>query len=235
MTTDRTTLPQIVEICCPSPEAAFCAYRMGADRIELCSDLEKDGLTPSHEDILSVGKAVITGERPMRMNVLIRPREGDFVYSEGEKREILEDIEFCASSGVVESVVIGALTREGDIDIPFCKEALSLARSLGLGVTFHRAIDHCRDILSATAQVLGLGVDRILSSGGAPTAWEGKRNLCMATYISSKVKTIVMPGSGVTPENVAPLLDFTLAREVHGSRISLIQAVSDYYNGRYVL
>lgn len=226
MTTDRTTLPQIVEICCPSPEAAFCAYRMGADRIELCSDLEKDGLTPSHEDILSVGKAVITGERPMRMNVLIRPREGDFVYSEGEKREILEDIEFCASSGVVESVVIGALTREGDIDIPFCKEALSLARSLGLGVTFHRAIDHCRDILSATAQVLGLGVDRILSSGGKPTAWEGRETLRAMVRLSSLAGSggRIMAGSGVKASNVLEIVRFTGVREVHGSRTEILPA-----------
>ena len=222
----------LVEICCPSREAAFAAIEAGADRLELCTNLEVGGTTPSREDIIEVVGAA--SSRGIPVNVLIRPREGDFVYSPEELKAMKEDIVWCGRNGVF-GVVVGVLDQRGDIDLPSTRELLNLARVHRLSFTFHRAIDETWDYMESVKALLRLHPDRILSSGGAPTAWEGKRNLCMATYIASKVKTIVMPGSGVTPENVAPLLDFTLAREVHGSRISLIQAVSDYYNGRYVL
>ena len=124
----------IIEICCDGIEAAKKAVEAGAKRIELCSDLSIGGITPPYfeiEEAAKLGTAV---------NVLVRPRGGDFVYNEVEIEKMLREIAYCGGAGV-NGVVIGALTPEGKIDVPLCREFVSMARSYGLEITFHRAID----------------------------------------------------------------------------------------------
>ena len=125
----------IIEICCDGIEAAKKAVEAGAKRIELCSDLSIGGITPPYSEIEEAAAKLGTA-----VNVLVRPRGGDFVYNEAEIEKMLREIAFCGGAGV-NGVVIGALTTEGKIDVPLCREFVSMARSYGLEITFHRAID----------------------------------------------------------------------------------------------
>ena len=208
-----------VEIWSPGAEAALKAQEMGADRVELCRELSTGGLTPSYDEIIRAGESL-----HIDLNVLIRPRAGDFVYSPEEVTAMLEQIRFCGESGLVNGVVIGALTPSGKVDIPVCGRLVEEARKHSLSVTFHRAIDEPGDILSRFKDVLGLGVDRVLSSGGAVTAEEGIPVLLEMVRLSAG-RVSVMPGCGVTPENAVKILHNTLAHEIHGSRMGIIAAV----------
>lgn len=203
----------LVEICCDGLEAARVAVGAGADRIELCSDLACGGLTPPH-DILD--EAVTLG---VPVNVLIRPREGDFVYSDSEIHHILFNIAYCGNVGV-NGVVIGALTDDGRVDMDLCKDIVDLARSYGLSITFHRAIDRTADIMEALDDVLSLGVDRILTSGGAESAIEGRETIKKMVRRAGD-RAIILAGAGITPENAAELIKNTGVKEIHGSRVSL--------------
>ena len=230
----------LVEICCGSVEAASEAFRLGARRIELCDDLPCGGVTPRREVILrclSLRQSISANsmaDGPI-VHVLIRPRPGDFVYSDAELDTMLSDIEFCASAGV-DGVVIGALHADGTVDTGSCSRMISLARSLCLSVTFHRAIDSSRNPLEALEDIIPLGADRILTSGGAPTAPEGIAVICnMIRTANGRIG--IMPGSGITPENAPVLLaavhaaygdvyagnpDATPIIEIHGSRPGLL-------------
>lgn len=203
----------LVEICCDGLEAAMAAVGARADRIELCADLSCGGLTPPHEVLDS---AVTLG---VPVNVLIRPREGDFVYSDSEIHHILFNVAYCGNVGV-NGVVIGALTDDGMVDMPLCKDIVDMARSYGLSVTFHRAIDRTVDIMSALDDVLSLGVDRVLTSGGAESAIEGRETIKQMVQRAGD-RAVILAGAGVTPENAADLIKFTGVKEIHGSRVGL--------------
>ncbi len=203
----------LVEICCDGLEAARVAVGAGADRIELCTDLACGGITPPHEIL---DEAVTLG---VPVNVLIRPREGDFVYNDSEIHHILFNIAYCGNVGV-NGVVIGALTDDGRVDIPLCKDIVDLARSYGLSITFHRAIDCTADIMEALDDVLSLGVDRILTSGGAESAPEGKEIIKKMVKRAGN-KAIILAGAGITPENATELIEYTGVKEIHGSRTGL--------------
>lgn len=203
----------LVEICCDGLEAARVAVGAGADRIELCTDLACGGITPPHEIL---DEAVTLG---VPVNVLIRPREGDFVYNDSEIHHILFNIAYCGNVGV-NGVVTGALTDDGRVDIPLCKDIVDLARSYGLSITFHRAIDCTADIMEALDDVLSLGVDRILTSGGAESAPEGKEIIKKMVKRAGN-KAIILAGAGITPENATELIEYTGVKEIHGSRTGL--------------
>ena len=209
----------IIEICCPSAEAAFSAEKARANRIELCRNLETGGLTPSEGDIMKVANIL-----DIPVNVLIRPREGNFVYNEEEVSQMLKSIYFCGITGAVNGVVIGALTEDGNVDVDACRKMIAQAREFRMEVTFHRAIDEPGDIFARLQDVINLGVDRVLSSGGSPTAEEGAETLAEMVKLSGK-RVSVMPGCGVTPENASRILDITKAHEIHGSRIGIIDVL----------
>ncbi|MBQ8071067.1 MAG: copper homeostasis protein CutC [Bacteroidales bacterium] len=208
-----------IEICCPSAEAAFAAEKARANRIELCRNLETGGLTPSEGDIMKVANIL-----DIPVNVLIRPREGTFVYNEEEVFQMLKSIYFCGITGAVNGVVIGALTEDGNVDVDACRKMIAQAREFRMEVTFHRAIDEPGDIFARLQDVINLGVDRVLSSGGAPTAEQGAETLAEMVKLSGK-RVSVMPGCGVTPENASRILDITKAHEIHGSRIGIIDVL----------
>lgn len=205
----------LVEICCDGIAAARRAVWRGAERIELCHDLSCGGITPAYTEIygaLSLGRPV---------NVLVRPRGGNFVYSDAEVEKMSREIACCGEIGL-NGVVLGALTPEGAVDMDVCRDLIALARSYELSVTFHRAIDEAADIFSALAQVLELGVDRVLTSGGASGAFEG-RGVIAEMVRRACGRCIVMPGGGVTAENAEALVECTGASEIHGSRTELLE------------
>ena len=208
-----------IEICCPSADAAFAAQKAKAGRIELCRNLETGGLTPSNADIMEVANCL-----DIPVGVLIRPREGNFVYTQAEVEQMLASIKFCGITGAVSRVVIGALNEDGSVNLPTCRRLISLAREFRMMVTFHRAIDEPGDIFGRLEDVISLGVDCVLSSGGAPTAEEGIDTLARMVDFAGK-RTDIMPGCGVTPENAVRILEKTRARIIHGSRVSIIKAI----------
>ena len=158
-----------IETCCTTLEEAVAAEARGASRIELCADLSVGGLTPPRELISEV-----VSRLSIPVNVLIRPSAGDFVYDEADLQQMISDMEYCKSVGVA-GIVVGVLTPEGNIDIAAMRRLVAAARPLP--VTFHRAFDVCtEDPFTALDKIIALGCARLLSSGQAPTAWDG-RNL----------------------------------------------------------
>ena len=197
-----------LEVCAGSIESIKAAYKGGAYRVELCSALSEDGLTPS-VGMIRYAKSL----EGLKVNVLIRPRCGDFVYTDEEVRCMADDIRVCGELGV-DGVVIGALTPQGDIDLEVCRRLAECAK--GMSITFHRAFDVCRRPFEALEQIIALGCDRLLTSGQAPTADKG---IDMLRQLVSKAqgRLIIMPGSGVNPQNAAAILDEAGTTEIHAS------------------
>lgn len=197
-----------LEVCAGSIESIKAAYEGGAYRVELCSALSEDGLTPS-VGMIRYAKSL----EGLKVNVLIRPRCGDFVYTDEEVRCMANDIRVCGELGV-DGVVIGALTPQGDIDLDVCRRLAECAK--GMSITFHRAFDVCRRPFEALEQIIALGCDRLLTSGQAPTADKG---IDMLRQLVSKAqgRLIIMPGSGVNPQNAAAILDEAGTTEIHAS------------------
>lgn len=200
----------MLEVCAADIESAIAASEGGAGRVELCSGLSADGLTPS--------AALIAAARSLpglKLHVLIRPREGDFVYSPSEEAVMMADIGLAADLGA-DGVVIGALTRQGEIDIPLCMRLAGKAASRGLQVTFHRAFDRCIDPYSALEQIIGMGCSRLLTSGQAASAADGVA-LLAELHKRAAGRIIIMPGAGVNPSNAAKILAETGCTEIHSS------------------
>jgi len=199
---------RILEVCCGDLESALAATEGGAQRVELCSALSADGLTPSAGLIAAVRR--IPG---LKMHVLIRPREGDFVYTDEEFDVMREDILLAKQLGA-DGVVIGALTPEGDIDVARCQKLVEAAQ--GMQVTFHRAFDQCREPLLALEQIIAMGCTRLLTSGQAATA-EAGIGLIRRLVEQAGNRLIILPGAGVNARNARAILEATGANEIHGS------------------
>ena len=197
-----------LEICAGSVESAIAARDGGAQRIELCAALEVGGVTPSAGMIAEARKV-----EGLVLNVIIRPRGGDFLYNEYEVACMLQDIRTCKQLGA-DGVVIGALTADGDIDTAVCKRLIAAAD--GMSVTFHRAFDMCRDASKALEELIELGCDRVLTSGQAATAQTGIP-LLKELVEQAAGRIIVMPGCGVSSANAAAILQATGATEIHAS------------------
>ncbi|MGC2161191.1 MAG: copper homeostasis protein CutC [Silvibacterium sp.] len=198
----------VLEICVDSVESAVSAERGGAQRVELCSDLTEGGLTPSLGLIRAVRLRIKIG-----VHVMIRPRAGDFLYSDDDFAVMRDDIAAAAECGV-EGVVLGLLTADGDVDVERTKELVKLARPLE--VTFHRAIDMARDIEGALEEVIETGADRILTSGAEPTAMQGRRRIGELVR-ASEGRIGVMAGSGIRAENVQEIAQATGVEEFHAA------------------
>ena len=198
------------EVCANSIQSAIEGQKGGASRIELCDNLEVGGIIPPYEEIYKSRQLI-----EIQLNILIRPREGDFLYSNIEFKTMKEDIRFCGETGC-NGVVFGILNYDGFIDIIRNKELIEIARRYNMSVTFHRAIDCSSDIFQSLEEIIELGCDRILTSGGKETALEGK-------YILKKLieqagdRIIIMPGSGINENNIKELVETTGLKEFHGS------------------
>lgn len=198
----------LLEVCCGSLASAIAAVQGGAQRIELCSQLHLDGLTPPIPLIRHLHQRY----PHLHIHVLIRPREGNFVYTQDELQDMLRDIAAAAEAGAT-AIVSGALTPQNTIDIPATARLLQAARNLPF--TFHRAFDHVTDPFAALQQLQHLHVQRILTSGGAPTAEAGIPRLRQLVQHAQQI--IILPGGGVNRHNALRILQETQATEIHAS------------------
>ncbi len=196
------------EVAVDSLESAMIAQDCGGDRVELCADLGIGGITPS------AGMIALALERlAIPAHVIIRPRRGDFLYSPAEFAVMLRDIKRVKASGA-QGVVLGLLLADGTIDVSRTRELLAAARPMS--VTFHRAFDMCREPQAALEQLIDLGVDRLLTSGQAPTAEAGIA--LIADLVKQAAGRIcIMPGAGINAGNIRRIAEATGAREFHFS------------------
>lgn len=198
----------LVEVCTGSLEDSIVAFKAGADRIELNSALQLGGLSPSPGVLSQVVENV-----DIPVIAMVRPNPGGFVYSERDKVAILRDAEIFLSLGAA-GIATGALTAEGEVDTALISQLRELAGKRD--VVFHRAFDLLSDLVRTASQLADLGVDRILTSGGGRTAWEGRDKLReLISRFGNRIE--ILPGSGITPSNVVLLVSCTDCSQVHGS------------------
>ena len=195
-----------VEVCVTSVEAAVAAELGGAARVELCDNPVEGGTTPSAGMI-----AVVRARIRIGLFVLIRPRGGDFCYSIEEREVMRRDIAEARNLGA-DGIVLGLLQEDGQVDVRGTAELVQAARSLG--VTFHRAFDLTRGVTEALDRLIGLGIERVLTSGQAPTALEGA--LALRTLVQrADDRIVIMAGGGINHANVSRLVTESGVREVH--------------------
>jgi copper homeostasis protein len=198
--------PVLVEACVDTIGSALAAQAGGAHRVELCANLIEGGTTPS-AGTLAVARAALT----IPIYVLVRPRGGDFLYGNDELAVMAEDITRAKEAGA-DGVVIGALLADGTVHADAVSRLIACARPLA--VTFHRAFDVCRDRDAALKTLIALGAERVLTSGGAATAPDGAAEI--ARLVSAAAGRIgILPGGGITADNVADLVQATGVTEVH--------------------
>ena len=212
----------LIEVCVDSVESALRAQEGGANRVELCDNLLEGGTTPSAGAI-----AVARDRLTIGLHVIIRPRGGDFCYSDAEMESMRRDVDVARQLGA-DGVVIGLLEPDGGIDVPRTRELLERARPLS--VTFHRAFDVARDPERALDQLVGMGVDRLLTTGQEPTILEGLE-LVAALARRAGGRLIVMPG-GVNERNVARVVQATGATEVHVTGTRAVESAMRHRNER---
>lgn len=196
-----------LEVCVADPASLAAAIAGGADRIELCSALEVGGLTPLPGLIAQAGRA------PMPVYALVRPRPGDFVYGVEEIDAMLRDIDAIRAAGLA-GVVIGANREDGTLDMPLLVRLMAQADGLGSGL--HRAVDLVPDFAEAIEAAVSLKVERVLTSGGAPTALDGLGNLALA-HATAAGRVAIMAGAGLNPDNVGTLINSVPVDDVHSS------------------
>ncbi|MEJ7611164.1 MAG: copper homeostasis protein CutC [Ferruginibacter sp.] len=184
------------------------AQSAGANRIELCDNPGEGGTTPSFGFIKAARKVLSIPVFP-----IIRPRDGDFLYSDAEFEVMKTDVQICKDLGC-DGVVIGMLNEDATIDKKRCSVLINLAYPMG--VTFHRAFDRVTDPKKALEDVIEIGCERILTSGLHPTASEGKGNI-RKLIEQADGRIIIMPGSGVRADNIEVLAEMTGAVEFHSS------------------
>jgi copper homeostasis protein len=212
-----------LEVCANSVASAIAAQDGGAVRVELCANLNEGGTTPSYGEILLAREYL-----NIKLFVLIRPRAGDFLYSDTEFNTMLADVKCCIEAGC-DGVVTGILNADGTIDKARCSQIIALAAKGGLGVTFHRAFDLCADQYQGLEDVIEVGCERILTSGGKSTAIEGAA--VIANLIAKATgRIVIMPGSGINEANVNDLLRFTTAKEIHSSARTVVKSKMNYQN-----
>lgn len=211
----------IIEVCANSVASCVEAQKGGAYRVELCAGIPEGGTTPSRGTI-KIARELID----IKLHVIIRPRGGDFLFSEEEMRIMEEDIHMAKECGA-DGVVIGCLTADGEIDMKLNARLIACAQ--GMSVTFHRAFDMCIDPIKALEQLIELGCDRVLTSGQMPTAQAGiplLKELCE----KAADRIIILPGCGVNENNISQIAKETGANEFHLSARHMIESKMKYRN-----
>ncbi len=202
-------------------ESCIAAQEAVANRIELCASPGEGGATPSYAFIKAAREKL-----HIDLYVMIRPRGGDFLYSDEEFEIMKADIVICKQSGC-DGIVTGILTKDGIVDKERCKELVELAYPLE--ATFHRAFDRVVNPFEALEEIIDLGFERILTSGLKPKAIEGKETL-EALIKQAEDRIIIMPGSGVTSENIIEMAESTGAKEFHSSASIFVESKMEYQN-----
>ena len=203
----------LLEVCVDTPAGARIAAENGADRLELCAALNDGGLTPT------VGLQAFAQDLGIPVYVMLRPRRGDFVYSEDEKAVILKDAREAASIGA-QGIAMGATTSNLCLDEDFLAKVLDEA---GLPATLHRAFDTIQDPEAGLEAAIKLGFERILTSGHTQRAEDGT-DLIARLVSLSRGRISIMPGSGITPQNVVSIVEKTGSREVHSSCSAVLES-----------
>jgi copper homeostasis protein len=198
----------LLEIAVFDIVAAIVAAKAGANRLELCANPAEGGITPSYGTLVAVREKIDIPVFP-----IIRPRGGDFLYSEEEFEVMRKDVLLCKQLGF-EGVVLGLLSADGTIDMNRTAALVDVAYPME--VTFHRAFDRVIDSFKALEAIINCGCQRILTSGLVPTAWDGKQ-LIKALITAAENRIEIMPGSGVRSHNIKALAEFTRATEFHSA------------------
>lgn len=211
----------LVEVCCGYAEDAIQAAKGGADRAELCSNLFQGGLTPTLGNFRAVREAC-----DIKINVMIRPREGGFCYTKTEMAAAMHDAEIFTKAGA-DGLVCGFLHEDGTVDMEKTKALVETAD--GLPVTFHRAIDVVPDWKEALDQLAECGVKRVLTSGQSPNVLLALDTIKeMIEYAGDRL--IIMPGAGITPETADVVAEKTKCQEMHVYFTKLYQDLSTVNN-----
>ena len=210
-----------LEICCFNFQSAMIAQHAGAHRVELCADPAGGGTTPG-PGLIKTAREKLS----IQLYPIIRPRGGDFLFSDEEFEIMQKDISFCKEIGC-DGVVIGMLHTDGTIDKKHCAKLVQLAYPLG--VTFHRAFDWCANPFEALEDIISIGCERILTSGQRPTAVEGA-GLINELVRQAEDRIIIMPGSGVRSNNILALKEKTGAEEFHTSARMIAKSNMQFVN-----
>ena len=215
-----------VEVCVDSVASAVAAERGGAQRIELCSDLLEGGVTPS------VGLlGVVRSKLSIAIHPIIRPRPGDFCYSDAEFESMLRDIEIAKSEGA-DGVVLGILEEEGNVDVPRTRQLVELARPLS--VTFHRAFDMSADLIRALEDVCATGADRLLTSGGEQECLQGVDTVArLVADAGGRIK--IMAGGRIGILNAPTIVEQTGVTEIHVGLATPVRSPMVHRNARLSL
>lgn len=209
-----------LEICAVGIPSVITAEQAGAHRVELCENLEAGGLTPSYGMLKMVREAVSN----LPIHVLVRPRRGNYVYDSTYLKLMINDIKTIHSMGY-EGIVIGALEPDGTLAVNQMQAMIDAAE--GMSITFHRAIDVALDPMKTIEQLIALGVDRLLTSGNMPTAWEGRKNIALfQKTFGQNIK--IMAGSGVNSGNAQKLIEATGIEEIHASAKTTVSQPTNY-------
>jgi copper homeostasis protein len=203
-----------LEVCVDSVESAIAAARGGAQRVELCSALIEGGITPSTGLISAVRESI-----GIEVFAIVRPRGGDFVYSEAELEVMRRDIT-SAKAMALDGVVLGVLKTDDTVDLQRTRELVELARPLQ--VTFHRGFDLCKDPASALEDVIASGADRLLTAGGRADAMKGLSTIANLQHQGGG-RIRIMAGGGIRLGNVRTIALHTGVREVHSSLSTTVQ------------
>jgi len=215
------------EVCVDSVEAALAAQEGGADRVELCANLLEGGTTPSAATIQYARKSIEIG-----LHVIIRPRGGDFCYSNLEFEVMKRDVQLAKEWGS-NGVVVGNLNEDGTVDTERTGALVSLARPMS--ITFHRAFDMSRDPYEALERLIELGIDRVLTSGQEPYILDGL-DLISELVERAGDRIIVMPGGGgISARNIQRIVEQSRAREIHFAAPVQVESRMRYRNTRVTM
>lgn len=217
---------RFIEVCATSLFDVVEAMAGGASRVELCSALELGGITPSYGTI-----AQVMSNCNIPVNILVRARGGNFVYTQEEVDVMVEDIRFCKKLGV-NGVVIGALTPQGDIDIKAMKQMIAAAKP-ELKVTFHRAFDRANNPLKSLEEIIALGCDTLLTSGRQEESAAYGVELLAQLVEQSNGRITIMPGKGVRVENIEYIEKTSGAKQFHSTARSA--RFNDMHTGREIV
>jgi copper homeostasis protein len=213
----------LIEVCVDSVASALAAERGGARRIELCSDLLEGGVTPSLGLLAVVRSKVSIGVHP-----IIRPRPGDFCYSDAEFEIMRRDIELAKREGA-DGVVLGILTANGSVDVKRTQALIELARPLS--VTFHRAFDVSSNLLEAFEDVCATGADRLLTSGGEQECWQGVDTVARLVQ-TARGRIKIMAGGRIGIKNAAAIVERTGINEIHVGLATPVNGSKAHKNSR---
>lgn len=212
-----------MEVCANSVASATAAQEGGAIRVELCDNLPEGGTTPSYAQIKSA-RALLH----IQVYPIIRPRGGDFLYTDLEFELMKEDIAICKSLNC-DGVVIGILKADGSIDKERCSVLIEAARPMQ--VAFHRAFDMSNNMEQALEDIIELGCERILSSGGAASALAGAEKIRSLLLLAAG-RISIMPGAGIREENIADIIRITGATEFHATAKNAVASKMQFRNPR---